>query len=126
VPQKSRIFNEEAPTIVFTKKAPENNFSSHIEYIKVPFDEVGEMLNLKTMLGKLYEKRLQSLIVEGGSSLLNSFVQSGIWDEMRVETATELTIPNGIPAPQISGHCVQKEMIENHIIERFINTLKHK
>jgi len=119
VPHNYRIYNEKAPTVIFTKKAPESIPFSHIEYVEVPFDEPGETLNLKILLAKLHEKKLQSLIVEGGSYLLNSFIQSGIWDETRVETATKLTVPDGVPAPQISGHCVQKEMVENRIIEKF-------
>ncbi|MDR1729336.1 MAG: bifunctional diaminohydroxyphosphoribosylaminopyrimidine deaminase/5-amino-6-(5-phosphoribosylamino)uracil reductase RibD [Prevotellaceae bacterium] len=119
IPQNYRICNKKAPTVIFTEKAPESVSSSHIEYVEVPFNGPGETLSLKVILEKLYEKKLQSLIVEGGSRLLNSFIRSGCWDEMRVETAMELTVPNGIPAPQISGKCVRIEMIENHIIERF-------
>ncbi len=126
IPSNYRIYNEKAPTIVFTEKTPESIFPSYIEYIEVPFNEPGETVNLKILLEKLYEKKLQSLIVEGGSRLFNSFVQSGLWDEMRVETATELTIPTGIPAPRIFGHCIQKEIIGSHIIERFINIKVHE
>ncbi len=119
VSPKSRIYNEKAPTIIFTQKVPENNPCSHIEFVKIPFNEAGGRLDLKILLEKLYEKKLQSLIVEGGSRLLNSFIQSGFWDEMRVEIATDLTIPTGIPAPQVSGYCIQRERVENCVIERF-------
>ena len=121
VPHNYRIYNEKSPTIVFTKKAPENTRYQHIEYIEVPFNGAAETLNLEILLEKLYERSLQSLIVEGGSHLLNSFIQSGIWDEMQVETALTLTVPGGVPAPRISGYCIQKEVIENQTIERFIN-----
>jgi diaminohydroxyphosphoribosylaminopyrimidine deaminase/5-amino-6-(5-phosphoribosylamino)uracil reductase len=30
---------------------------------------------------------IQSLIVEGGSQTHQSFIESGLWDELRVETA---------------------------------------
>jgi len=120
VPLNFRIYNEKSSTIIFTKKAPENISYQHIEYIEVPFDGAGETLNLEILLEKLYERNLQSLIVEGGSRLLSSFIQSGIWDEMQVETASTLTIPDGVPAPRISGHCIQKEMIGNQLMERFI------
>jgi diaminohydroxyphosphoribosylaminopyrimidine deaminase/5-amino-6-(5-phosphoribosylamino)uracil reductase len=119
-PLNFRIYNEKSATVVFTKKAPENASCQHIEYIEVPFAGAGETLSLEILLEKLYERNLQSLIVEGGSRLLSSFIQSGIWDEMRVETASMLTIPDGVPAPQISGHCVQKEVIGNQLMERFV------
>ena len=123
VPCNYRIYNEKSPTIIFTKKVPESTPCQHIEYVEVPFDGAGETLNLEILLEKLYERNLQSLIVEGGSCLLNSFIQSGIWDEMQVETASILTVPEGVPAPQISGHCGQKEVIGNQIIERFVRLI---
>ena len=98
-PSTCRIFNKKSSTIVFTERTPEETPHQHIEYIEVPFD--GEILDLEILLKELYERKLQSLIVEGGSRLLNAFIQSGIWDEMRVETATKLTIPDGVPAPRI-------------------------
>ncbi len=122
VPSTSRIYNEKSSTIVFTEKTPENIPGSNVEYIRTCFEGVGETLNLEILLGKLYEKNLQSLIVEGGSSLLNSFIQSGIWDEMRIETALILTVPEGVPAPPVSGYCIQKEIIGNQMIERFVNS----
>ncbi len=121
IPRTYRIYNEKSHTIIFTQKRPEKNFYQHVEYIEIPFNEAGDTLNLQTMLKVLYEKNLQSLIIEGGSRLLNSFIQSGIWDEMRVETALDLTIPDGIPAPRISGSYATKEIIGDRIIERFFN-----
>jgi diaminohydroxyphosphoribosylaminopyrimidine deaminase/5-amino-6-(5-phosphoribosylamino)uracil reductase len=63
---------------------------------------------------------LQSLIVEGGSQILNAFIQAGFWDEMQVETNTTLTVPEGIPAPLISGCCVRKKMIGERVLEKFV------
>ena len=37
------------------------------------------------VLDKLYAEKAQSLIVEGGAKTLSSFIQLGLWDEIRVE-----------------------------------------
>ena len=48
----------------------------------------------------LYQKKIQSLLVEGGSILLQSFIDSGLWDEAFIENAP-LRLNNGIQAPSI-------------------------
>lgn len=119
VPDSFRIFNEKSRTIVFTEKQPENKSGVNIEYVEVAFDQNGKHISISNLLKELYVRNIQSLLVEGGRELLNSFIQSDLWDEMRVETALKLSIPKGVPAPFISGRCVQTEIIGNHLIERF-------
>lgn len=55
--------------------------------------------NIEDALHTCYEKHLQSLIVEGGGSTLQSFLDAGLWDEIRIETAPELSVGGGTPAP---------------------------
>ena len=40
--------------------------------------------------------------MEGGTTLLNHILDSGVWDEIHVEVAPELTIGDGVAAPQIA------------------------
>ncbi len=47
----------------------------------------------------LYEMNIQSVLVEGGASLLQSFIDANCWDEARVITNTEMEIPSGLKAP---------------------------
>lgn len=58
------------------------------------------------LLLKCYEQQLQSLIVEGGRQTLQSFLDRGLWDEIRVETGKPLTekgaeesLSSSTPAP---------------------------
>lgn len=55
------------------------------------------------MLQDLYSKGVTSLLVEGGAHLLQSFVDSGAYNLIRVETATGLTISDGVAAPVLPG-----------------------
>ncbi len=43
-----------------------------------------------------------SVMVEGGAQLLNTLIETGLWDEARIETAPVI-LGGGIPAPRISG-----------------------
>lgn len=52
-------------------------------------------------LESLYHQHVQSLIVEGGRKTLDSFLVQGLWDEIRVETNTRLTVVGGTRAPQL-------------------------
>ena len=57
-------------------------------------------------LESLYAHHIQSLIVEGGAKTLNSFMDEGLWDEIRVETNLRMTVTNGTRAPQILANAI--------------------
>lgn len=52
-------------------------------------------------LESLHAHGVQSLIVEGGAQTLLSFLEKGLWDEIRVETNLSLTVADGTRAPQL-------------------------
>lgn len=60
----------------------------------------GNGQNIDSLLAELYEKGVQSLVVEGGATTHRSFIETGMWDEIRVETAP-ITVGGGTPAPQL-------------------------
>ena len=55
---------------------------------------------LPQMIDDLYQHGIQSLIVEGGRQTHESFISSGLWDEIRVETAP-FVVSGGTRAPQL-------------------------
>lgn len=73
------------------------------------------------LLDELYQKGIQSLMVEGGRKLLDSFLESGLWDEIQVEIGTENAGENGIAAPQLPHDCVQEEfeLFGHHFLRLF-------
>ena len=56
----------------------------------------------QSVLDHLYQEKKQSLIVEGGASTLQSFIDAGLWDEIRVETGS-LLVDKGIKSPSITS-----------------------
>ena len=52
------------------------------------------------MLHELYEAKLQSVIVEGGRKVLDAFIASGLYDEVRILRSPQ-TLGSGLPAPAI-------------------------
>ena len=52
------------------------------------------------ILDELYRRGVQSLLVEGGAFTHATFIGSGMWDEIRVETAP-VAVGDGTKAPQL-------------------------
>lgn len=82
-----------ATTIVFNAVKTEQNSTLSYEKIEFSSDVIKEVLDC------LYKKNIASILIEGGQKLLQSFIQSGHWDEVRIITNQELIISSGINAP---------------------------
>ncbi len=57
---------------------------------------------LPQLLDDLRQRSVQSVLVEGGTTLLNAFIDAGLWDEMRVFRSPML-LGGGIEAPTVRG-----------------------
>lgn len=75
------------------------------------------------VLEHLYQEQKQSLIVEGGAQTLSAFLERGLWDEIRVETAP-LLADVGVRAPQLPrGVRIEKrEGYDGNVIAWFKNS----
>lgn len=93
LPSGLALFNGETPTYIFTQKEPP---LPDERFIRLDF----ERSILPQIMAFLYEKKLQSLLVEGGSTLLQSFIDSELWDEAYIEQSP-IMLKDGIAAPII-------------------------
>ena len=66
--------------------------------------------NLTEILSDLHQRGIQSLLVEGGALLLRSFLEQGLWDEARVETAA-ISLGQGVRAPEIPLSLMTREEV---------------
>ncbi|MFV0468825.1 MAG: bifunctional diaminohydroxyphosphoribosylaminopyrimidine deaminase/5-amino-6-(5-phosphoribosylamino)uracil reductase RibD [Dysgonomonas sp.] len=105
IPRSYNVYDNTAPTIIFTELENEARKENNTTLIPIVFDN-----NLLTnILSELNNFKIDSVLVEGGNQLLNGFIQAGLWDEAFVEIAnTEFRI--GILAPEIKGHMVSNEI----------------
>lgn len=94
IPQTAGLLDGQVPTLVFTEK--EHSDTANVTYITLPFDASFPA----NMLGELARREIQSVLVEGGAATLSLFLESGCWDEARVETGT-LVLGSGVAAPAI-------------------------
>ena len=104
LPLSLKIFNDKQKTIVF-------NSIKHEENGKLDFYQVSQDVNLvHQIVNALYQMKIQSVIVEGGAKLLQSFIDEGTWDEARIIRNEKLIINNGLAAPQFTVQNDRKEL----------------
>ena len=77
---------------------------------------VNEFATPVDVLSHLYAEKKQSLIVEGGAKTLQSFLNAGLWDEIRIEEAT-FTVGKGVEAPKLPKNLRVAK------IEKYVNTI---
>ena len=74
------------------------------------------------LMEDLYQHGIQSLIVEGGRQTHESFIEAGLWDEIRVETAP-ITVTDGTPAPKLPAEVtlISKKDYDGNTITSYRN-----
>lgn len=95
LPHSLKLFDGSVPTVVFTEKDAISSLPN-VTYCKL--DAGSDMLS--QMMNYLYSIGIQSLLVEGGSALLSSFISSELWDEAFVEHVSRC-LGDGVKAPQM-------------------------
>ncbi|GHU96421.1 riboflavin biosynthesis protein RibD [Bacteroidia bacterium] len=80
-----------------------------------------ETRKVAAMLQILYDKGIQSVIVEGGAALLQSFISSGLWDEARVFVAPQ-QMGKGVAAPTLHGDTAATYSIGNNTLRLIFPT----
>ena len=106
VPQGAHVFDKSQPTVCFNfiKQKVENQ----VEYVKLdPHDDLSEVI-----LNNMQERGVMSVLVEGGTQLIQSLIDKGLWDEARVFVSGS-TFGEGIRAPHLQHAMLQsRDMIE--------------
>jgi diaminohydroxyphosphoribosylaminopyrimidine deaminase / 5-amino-6-(5-phosphoribosylamino)uracil reductase len=93
LPSHLKLFDQSQPTLVFTESDTENLSKKNLEFIKLPNTNF-----LDKLFVELYDKKIQSVFVEGGTALLESLVKANLWDEARVITSPK-RLYDGIKSP---------------------------
>ncbi len=103
VPLSHHLLSDGNKTIIFNSIKDEN--AGPVAYRKIG----GSHLFLHHVLQHLHQMKIESVLVEGGAKLLQSFVDSNTWDEARVITNRDLSIEDGIAAPGLNNSLLAKQ-----------------
>jgi len=117
IPENFNIVDGSIPTLIFTEKEIVNKH--RVEFVKIEFDTDC----LKTILHKIFERNIHSVLVEGGASILNSFIDAGLWDEANIEVSPQQII-KGVAAPVLQLQPVSSQNFEGHEWLFFKNSTK--
>ncbi len=114
LPKKLKIFDGTIKTLVFTEKDAISG--NNTEYVKVNFNNnlLGEIL------GILFEREIQSVFVEGGKMLIESFIKNNLWDEARIFTG-KMNFNSGIKGPEINKAHDQQIFVADDKLQIFYN-----
>jgi diaminohydroxyphosphoribosylaminopyrimidine deaminase/5-amino-6-(5-phosphoribosylamino)uracil reductase len=106
-----KLLDKTCRTIVFTEK--EADTVENIEFITLAFDN----FLLPNILKHLYENKIQSLLVEGGSHLLQSLIDQNLWNEAIIYTSKN-ELGEGVRAPvlDVTDH-LQTELGDNTVFQ---------
>ena len=112
-----KLFDGTTKTVVFTDVFRDFESEENIEQVLLDFKRD----ILPQMMDYLHAHKVQRLLVEGGATLLQSFIDAGLWDEAFVEEAP-CTLGGGVEAPRL-GDDFQKEQFPcfGHQISHFLH-----
>lgn len=110
IPKESTIYDNQVKTIIFS------NLSKSINEENTIFEVIDFKKNLaEQILNVLYKHQIQSIIIEGGSQTLQTFIDENLWDEARVFIGNH-NFENGTKAPIINLKNTEKHSIKNDIL----------
>ncbi len=109
------LLDGQHPTFVFT--GVEKPGRDNLKFINIQFDESC----LDSLLKSLFDNLIHSVLVEGGSKLLNSFIAKGYWDEAHIEISQQKT-GIGIVAPKMAEIPDSSTTICGHTVLKFKNS----
>jgi diaminohydroxyphosphoribosylaminopyrimidine deaminase/5-amino-6-(5-phosphoribosylamino)uracil reductase len=128
LPSTLHIYNKEQATIIFNKKQHTLDFNIKVGELKN--DEIGyyqateDISIVQQVMNACYQMNIQSILVEGGAKLLQSFIDEGLWDEIRrIENRDDSILTNninGLKAPALPGAIkVDEQKLFSDMIEIF-------
>ena len=91
------LFNDGAPTLIFNAIKQANE--GVLQYVKIDPHQL-----IPSILQYAYNHQIQSILVEGGSQLLQGFIDSGLWEEAYIIKANhqlEADMQTGVKAPSL-------------------------
>jgi diaminohydroxyphosphoribosylaminopyrimidine deaminase/5-amino-6-(5-phosphoribosylamino)uracil reductase len=115
LPASLRMFDQRSGTIIFNAARQEEK--GNLLYYKLKkSDSI-----IPQILDALYQLNIQSIMVEGGAKLLQSFIDEQAWDEIRILTNEKKQIGAGLQAPKLENAVlVNEERLYSDTIELYV------
>lgn len=96
LPKTNHLLDGSLPTWILNEQ--KDAAEGKLQFMRLPFDED----LLPALLQRLLDAGKNSLLVEGGTALLQSFIEQRLWDEARI-FLTPTALGDGLPAPRLKA-----------------------
>lgn len=116
IPEDYSVYDTSSKTIFITEKHKESN-QENIFFETINFQNNPNI----QILDVLYKHQIQSVIIEGGASVLQSFIKDNLWDEARIFTS-DVLLEKGIKAPEFDFNKYSINQIINDTLSLFYNS----
>lgn len=111
LPQTLKLFDQSIPTICFNIGKSEKR--KNLEFVRLV-----KGFTVLELLNALFERNIQSIIVEGGGYLLSKFIEAELWDEARVFTSQN-NFESGISAPKMIQTPAESYPIQDDLLQLY-------
>lgn len=115
VPEDAKLFHQERQTLVYNRLIEKT--TTNAQFIKI----VGEDL-LSEVLKDLHERKILSVLVEGGAHTLQSFIDQNCWDEISV-FQSKIELKEGLQSPVFKSKLTRNENIGNDVLIQYFNSI---
>ncbi len=107
IPDNLGLLHDGLPTIIYNCKR--NETLGAVEYVQMNTDDPC------TWLEDLYRRGVTSVMVEGGTRVLQGLIDAGAWDEARIEVSPR-RVEKGVVAPVVNGNAIACHHIDGNTI----------
>lgn len=110
------VMDQTVKTIVLTQVDDATRYCEGIVYEIIDFSKA----IAAQICHVLYQHSITSIIIEGGSRTLQTFINENLWDEARVFTGTSV-FGSGVPAPRLQEKPTSEQSILTDTLSVFTN-----
>ncbi len=114
IPTDMKVYDTSVKTIFI-------NESLQVKKDNIVFETIDFSKPIAAQICKLlFDYKIQSVIIEGGTKTLQTFIDENLWDEARV-FKSEVRFIEGVSAPKLNCSRFTEEIINKDCLKTFIN-----
>lgn len=116
IQKNANLYDNSVQTIFIINEEIDTNKLQSLENENIIFEQINFNKNVAQQICEVLQKhKIQSVIIEGGTQTLQTFIVANLWDEAMVFIG-EATFKKGIKAPIFSAKRTATKKIENDIL----------
>jgi diaminohydroxyphosphoribosylaminopyrimidine deaminase/5-amino-6-(5-phosphoribosylamino)uracil reductase len=111
LPNNLKLWDKSVSTLVYNSLKA--NKEINLELIKIDFENF-----IPSLLKDLWERNIQSILIEGGRFTLQEFIDQQIWDDLFVIKSSN-QIENGVNAPTTNSNLLHSHSVDTDLIQHY-------